>query len=296
MKQLRDQRLEGGGPVEQGYDVRKMVPLRRSLLRRRLGMAWYSTRRYLLWVSGKYRFAGERQRRDLFPFQAASHATPLLRQLRDVDMQYQYNKVTNLRLAAERVDGLVLRPGETMSFWRCVGKPSRRKGYLDGLVLYCGQIRYAVGGGLCQMSNLLFWMTLHTPLTVVERYRHSHDVFPDSGRTQPFGSGATCAYPHRDLMIRNDTEEIFQLRLRVGQENLEGRWLCENSPAFRYRIVERDHEFRPEYFGGYSRHNKLYRQVMDPEGTLLYEELVVVNHALTMYSPLLEGQDGVETE
>lgn len=45
-----------------------------------------------------------------------------------------------------------------------------------------------------------------TPLTVVERYRHSHDVFPDANRTQPSGSGATCAYPHRDLMIRNDTE------------------------------------------------------------------------------------------
>ena len=275
--------------MEQGYDVRKMVPIRRSLLRRRLGMAWYSMRRYLLWASGKYRFAKEQQRRDIFPHQAADHATPLLRQLRDVDMQYQYNKITNLRLAAERLDGLVLRPGETLSFWQRVGKPTQRKGYLDGLVPYCGQIRYAVGGGLCQMTNLLFWMTLHTPLTVVERYRHSHDVFPDSGRTQPFGSGATCAYPHRDLMIRNDTQEAFQLRLQVGEENLEGRWLCQRPPAFRYRIVEREHEFRPEYFGGYSRHNKLYRQVLDREGELLYEELMVVNHALTMYSPLLEG-------
>ncbi|MEI3305467.1 MAG: VanW family protein [Dysosmobacter sp.] len=60
-------------------------------------------------------------------------------------------------------------------------------------------------------------MTLHTPLTVVERYRHSHDVFPDANRTQPFGSGATCAYPHRDLMIRNDTQQPFQLCLRVGR-------------------------------------------------------------------------------
>ena len=131
-------------------------------------------------------------------------------------------------------------------------------------------------------------MTLHTPLTVVERYRHSHDVFPDSNRTQPFGSGATCAYPHRDLMIRNDTDQTFQLRLRVGEEALEGQWRCERPLTVRYRIVERDHEFRPEYFGGYSRHNKLYRQVLNRDGTLLYEELMVENHALMMYSPLLE--------
>ena len=47
----------------------------------------------------------------------------------------------------------------------------------------------ATGGGLCQLSNLIYWMTLHTPLTITERYRHSYDVFPDSNRTQPFGSG-----------------------------------------------------------------------------------------------------------
>ena len=60
-------------------------------------------------------------------------------------------------------------------------------------------------------------MTLHTPLTVVERYRHSYDVFPDSGRTQPFGSGATCVYPYRDLMIRNDTQTTFRLHVTVGE-------------------------------------------------------------------------------
>ena len=78
-------------------------------------------------------------------------------------MQYQYNKITNLRLAAARLDGVVLRPGETFSYWRLIGRPSRRKGYLDGIVLFCGTFRPGVGGGLCQMSNLIFWMTLHTP-------------------------------------------------------------------------------------------------------------------------------------
>lgn len=273
------------------YDLRKMVPVERSPLRRRLGMAFYTGRRYVLWACGKYRFARERERGRDLPYVHASHATPLLRQLRDVDMQYQYNKIANLKLAVERLDGLMLRPGETMSYWKLIGRPTYKKGYRDGLVLYCGRYGSGVGGGLCQLSNLIFWMTLHTPLTVTERYRHSHDVFPDSNRTQPFGSGATCAYPHRDLMITNDTDHVFQLRLRVGSEQLEGEWRCGYEPYVHYQVVEREHEIRPEFFGVYSRHNKLYRQTLNPDGEVLHEELVVENHALMMYSPLLsEGR------
>ena len=187
-----------------------MIPVRRGPVRRRLGMAYYTGRRYLLWASGKYRFAQARETAASLPYIHASHATPLLRQLQGVDMCYQYNKITNLRLAVQHLDGLLLRPGETMSYWKLIGRPTYKKGYLDGLVLSCGQFGHGVGGGLCQLSNLIFWMTMHTPLTVDERYRHSHDVFPDSGRTQPFGSGATCAYPHRDLMITNDTDRTFR--------------------------------------------------------------------------------------
>lgn len=58
--------------------------------------------------------------------------------------------------------------------------------------------------------------------SVVERYRHSYDVFRDCGRTRPFGSGATCVYPYRDLMIRNDTQTTFRLHVCVGDEFLEG--------------------------------------------------------------------------
>ena len=57
------------------------------------------------------------------------------------------------------------------------------------MVLFCEKYKMSLGGGLCQLSNLIYWMTLHTPLTITERYRHSYDVFPDSNRTQSFGSG-----------------------------------------------------------------------------------------------------------
>ena len=111
------------------YDVKKMLPRRRSALRRRAGMAWYTARRYLLWCSPQFTFARQRdQERDL-PFVYASHSTPLLRKLKDVDMVYQVNKIQNLRLAVERLDGLLLRPGETMSFWQMRGFHPRTPGY-----------------------------------------------------------------------------------------------------------------------------------------------------------------------
>ena len=194
-------------------------PLKRSRLRLWCGRLWYTFLRYGTWYFGGLRFARKASAPGC-PHLHFRHRTPLLRKLKDVDMQYQYNKITNLRLAAAHLDGVVLRPGETFSYWRLIGRPTRRKGYLDGIVLFCGTFRPGVGGGLCQLSNLIFWMTLHTPLTVVERYRHSYDVFPDSGRTQPFGSGATCVYPYRDLMIRNDTQTTLRLLVTVGGEFL----------------------------------------------------------------------------
>lgn len=205
-------------------------------------------------------------------------------------MALQENKVVNLRLAAAKLDGLLICPGETFSYWRTIGKPTRKKGYRDGMVLFLGRIGTDVGGGLCQLSNLIFWMTLHTPLTVVERYRHSHDVFPDSNRTQPFGSGATCAYPHRDLMIRNDTEEVFQLCVQVGETHLQGAWRAMSPPQVRYTIVERNHRMDQAAWGGYVRHNELYRCTFDLEGAFLGEEFLFSNDAIMMYSPLLPEQ------
>ncbi len=265
-------------------------PKKRGAVRLACGTAYYTARRYAYWLFGGVRFAKTRDKEPL-PWRAADHKTPLLRKLKDVDMQYQYNKIVNLKLACARLDGLLLRPGETFSYWKCIGHPTRRKGYVDGMVLFCGTFGPGVGGGLCQLSNLIYWMTLHTPLTVAERYRHSYDVFPDSNRTQPFGSGATCVYPYRDLMIRNDTHCTWQLRVRVGETHLEGEWRCTEQPHIKYKVIEKNHRFEREWWGGFSRHNELWRLCRDSETSAEWEEYVTENHAITMYAPLLPGAE-----
>ena len=260
-------------------------PVGRSKVRRFAGFYYHVLRKRVQWFFGTYA-----KSRDLspLPYVVASHQTPLRRRLKNVDMWMQDNKVVNLTLAIKKINGIVLRPGETMSYWNLIGNPTRRKGYVEGMLLRNGKVVPGIGGGLCQLSNLLFWITAHTPLTIVERWRHSYDVFPDHHRTQPFGSGATCSYPNIDLEIRNDTTIPFRLTVEIRGDQLFGSWEASEELFETIEIEERNHEIRHESWGGYTRHNRLVRVIHDKEtGELLREEALVENHAIMMYEPML---------
>lgn len=262
-------------------------PIKRSRQRQMLGRVYYGMLRKILWIKMKKHFANKYQQESL-PFPYFTHKTILLRKLNNVDMWMQHNKVINLKIAAKELDGILIHPGEIFSYWKLIGKPDKRKGYVDGMVLKNGDFHAGIGGGLCQLSNLVFWLAIHTPLSVIERHRHGYDVFPDSNRTQPFGSGATCFYPHGDLMIQNNTNDTYQLRVSVGNEFLEGAWLVSSEPKFTYRVVEKNHIMNGEYWGGYSRHNELYQQKFDLKGNMVDEKLIVRNSAIMMYAPFLD--------
>lgn len=264
-------------------------PKNRSDFRLFWGRVYFTIRRYQMWYTKGIRFASRSA--EQLNFQAFSHTTPMLRKLKDVDMYLQYNKITNLRIAAKRLDGITLHPGETFSYWKTIGRPSRQKGYLNGMILKNGGYLPGTGGGLCQMSNLIYWMTIHTPLTVTERHRHGYDVFPDSNRTQPFGSGATCFYNYGDLMIENHTSHTYQLRIGFDGDNLVGEWRVSAAPDSYYQVYEKEHLIQPEFWGGYTRHNLIYRRKYDLDGILIADEYVIENHAIMMYAPLIASSD-----
>lgn len=263
-------------------------PVHRSSIRARIGMGYYGLWRWFFWFQMRSVFA--KTKGASLPHIHFRHQTPLYRPLKNVELQYQSNKIVNLHLAANHLDGIVVKPGESFSYWKLIGKPTKSKGYLDGMILHNGHVGYGPGGGLCQLSNLIYWMTLHTPLTVLERHRHGYDVFPDADRTQPFGSGATCFYPHIDLMIQNNTPWNFQLSVRVGEDFLEGAWLSDSLPLCQYELVERNHHITAEYWGGYTRRNAIHRRTLTLDGELLREELVASNDAIMMYAPFIEQQ------
>lgn len=237
--------------------------------------------RRLRWVtSGPW----AKKQEGTFPVRLFRHQSLLLRKLGNVDMRLQKNKITNLTLAASALDGVVVRPGETFSFWRAVGNPTARRGYIPGMLISNGQVLEGIGGGLCQMANLLYWMALHTPLTITERHRHSLDLFPDSGRVLPFGSGATLFYNYMDLAWKNNTNQAFQLRVWLTDTQLMGEILAERLPKEAQHVEEHDHAFTRAANGSVWRHNQLFQvQINRKTGERVRESLIAKNDCRVVY-------------
>ena len=242
--------------------------------------------RYAIWAAER-RWARGRSRSEL-PIGLPRQQSLLVRRLAGGDLVLQMNKVYNLRLAAARLDGLLIRPGERFSFWRTVGMPTARRGFKEGLVLVGSRLRPEVGGGLCQLSNLLYWIFLHSPLTVTERHRHGLDLFPDEERGRPFGTGATVFYNYLDLRARNDTRLAFQIRVGLTADHLWGELRCSAEPAHSYRLEERDHAFYRVGGKGFRR-NRVWRLVTDRRnGDEVGAELVCANDCEVCY-PVPDG-------
>lgn len=260
-------------------------PIERGPLRQWFGREYFILKRKWQWL----RFNGAWAQQvdvEMAGHRVFAHHSLILRPLRQVDMYLQENKRTNLRLAVACLDRTMIRQGDTFSVWRAVGRPTASKGYLEGLVLKQGRVDKGIGGGLCQLGNLLFWLFAHSPLSVIERHRHGYDVFPDVDRKVPFGAGATLSYNHIDLQVRNDTDMDFQLRLWLDDEFLHGELWSSSPMTSHYRVEERDHVMKQQFWGGYSRHNRIVRIEKDHRGTE-HESLLVENHAVMMYSPFL---------
>lgn len=269
------------------YEIEK--PIERGRIRQMLGKEYHILKRKLKWVFGSEKWAMEKG----YPFleyKVFEHKSVILRQLKDVEMYLQENKRTNLKLAIEHLDKVVIKPGETFSIWRLVGRPTSKKGYLEGLVLNQGKISKDVAGGLCQLGNLLFWIFAHSPLTIIERYRHGFDVFPDLNRKVPFGAGATLSYNHIDFQVKNETDQSFQIILWLDDIHLHGRLTSQLPTKLSFRVEERNHLMKLQYWGGYSRHNQIV-QVERKEFGEETERLLVENHAVMMYNPFLNGKN-----
>lgn len=211
----------------------------------------------------------------------ARHQSVLIRQLGDSEMRLQEQKVTNLRMAAKSLNGLIIKPGEIFSLWEAIGKPTKARGYVGGMLLSNGRVMEGIGGGLCQLSNLLFWLFMHAPIEVIERYHHSMDVFPDSGRTLPFGSGATIHYNSVDLKIKNISKVPWQIKIWVTDKYLKVQLLALEHLETKFHIKEENHFFVKSQ-NKYYRYNELWREESQ-DGKLLKKEKFLSNFAPVLY-------------
>jgi len=230
------------------------------------------------------------------PHIVKGHTSPLLRQLHGVDMRLQENKVTNIRIACEKINGMILRPGETFSYWRTLGEPKAKDGYKEGLVISGSSFSSDIGGGLCQMANMIHWLVLNSPLTVTELHHHSDALFPDERRRVPFGTGTSVLYNNLDYRFKNTSDQTVQILVWCENGELCGELRSERPFPYRYKITEENHHFAKED-GKYYRISQVYRTVIDKNsGEAVRKELILDNHSEVMYDYSLIPKEQIRGE
>ncbi len=123
-------------------------------------------------------------------------------------------KIQNLRIAVRRLNGLTVPANEVFSFWKQVGRATRRRGYVEGRELREGCIIPNLGGGLCQLSNALYDAALKAEFEIVERHAHTQAV---AGSLAEIGRDATVFWNYVDLRFRSPADFRIEALLRADE-------------------------------------------------------------------------------
>lgn len=185
-------------------------------------------------------------------FHLTEHSSPLYRKYNSRELDE--GKIENIKIAIKSLNGIVIPPGKVFSFWKYIGNPSSKRGFKKGLVLSNGQLKEDIGGGLCQLSNLIAYMFACSECLFIERKHHSKDVFPDYNRTVPFASGATIFFNLIDLKVKNVYPFPIKLSLRTTDTQLRGSLSVPTPLDYFVKLEERE-----SYFIKSTKTDRLYR-------------------------------------
>ena len=231
-----------------------------------------------------FRKLAVRKQQDCLEYVIYRHNSLIRRRLGNVNMRLQENKAVNLSIAAPKISNILIRPGEIFSFWYLVGNTSAKKGYREGLTISSGKPGPGVGGGMCQMTNLIHWMILHSDMEIVEHHHHDRfDLFPDYKRMIPFGTGTSIVYNYLDYRFKNTTDRTYQLIIYTTDEYLCGE-LRSSKPQLNKYHIKAENEFFSRENGIVFRNGEVYRIKVDSiTGNLLEKKLIRKNHAQVLY-------------
>ncbi len=129
------------------------------------------------------------------------------------------SRIYNINLAASRINGVIIAPGDTFSFDKSVGDISNLTGYKQAYVIQNGRTVLGDGGGVCQVSTTVFRAALNSGLPITDRTAHAYRVgYYEQGF--PPGLDATIYVPTVDLKFRNDTNAYVLLQSKVIGDSL----------------------------------------------------------------------------
>ncbi len=216
----------------------------------------------------------------------SSCSSHLIKRGKGIDPVTQENKAVNIRLASDCMNGLLIHPGETFSFWKLVGNTTKAKGYREGRVLILGKLTKGLGGGLCNLANTIHRVVLQSPLTDTEFHMHSDALAPDeNGIRVPMSAGTSVNFNYNDYRFRNDTDQVFQLLCWCDDDNLNCEIRSDKPYPFRFEISEEDHHFEKEG-DEYYRVSRIYKDTYDKDTEeLISHKLIVDNHSHVHFDP-----------
>jgi vancomycin resistance protein YoaR len=214
---------------------------------------------WMLWVGLAAPSLAAAPAEDDFPITLGSFSTTLIGSVPA--------RTANIRHSVAALDGVVLRPGERLSFNQVVGERSATHGYQRAPVILRESRQLQLGGGICQTASTLFAAALLSGLSISERHRHSFPV-----DYVPLGEDATIAWGVKDLRIRNDLDQPVRVRVQVLGMTLTARIEAQEGLAehFELETVERE---SPSDDGMPGREIELYR-LRKVDGELVDRELV----------------------
>lgn len=124
-------------------------------------------------------------------------------------------RTTNVKLACDFTNNIILNPGDEYSYNKSVGPRTYERGFKDATVYVAGTTEDGVGGGICQVSSTIYSAVLHADLEISERHNHSYMV-----TYVPFGEDATVVYGSKDFKFVNNTDYPIKLRVTYGKSTM----------------------------------------------------------------------------
>ncbi|MFD1602459.1 VanW family protein [Flavobacterium artemisiae] len=137
------------------------------------------------------------------------------------------NKLYNLELAAKKINQYVLKPGQIFSFFKIIGNPKFH--FKKSRTIVNNVIVEDVGGGICQVSGIVYQISLIAGLEILERHNHSIDIYTEETRFTPLGTDATIVYGYKDLKIKNNFSFPVKFQIHIKENSLHIKLLSTQS-------------------------------------------------------------------
>ena len=249
-------------------------------------------KRHLQDLKRKENFATDFQKEKL-TYVVSERSSNMFKRAEGVDLASQFNKAKNIELACQKLNGLVIKPGEVFSFWKLVGKISEKKGYKAGRVIERNKLILGIGGGICNLANTINLLVIHSPLLITEFHTHSDALAPDETGRIPLNAGTSVSYNHIDYRFKNTTNQSFQLMLWCEGEVLHAALRSERELPYTYDILEENHHFTKEKEKFY-RISKIYKATLSKtSGDMVEKTLIWDNHSEVMFDYGLIPKDQI---